>query len=103
MDHLNVDESFQAEAREAMVEHGISLEEALLLVAIRRDQVYGTGDIVFLQPLSSDERRALGLDQDLEEVLARDRAKASHADAARSCDDNADVEKPVASGGVRQA
>ena len=84
MDHLNLDESFKQEARQAMLDYGIGLEEALLVVAIRRGQVYGAGDIVFLQPLSAEERRALGLDHDIEEVLARDRDRKADGDVTGS-------------------
>src|SRR5687767_15160571 len=74
MDHLSIDEEFDREVRQTMSDHGIDREEAFLIVALRRGEVYGDGDLVSVRPLSPDERRSIGLDLDPEQVIAQDRA-----------------------------
>ena len=58
-----------------MREHGVEIEEAMLLVALRRGQVYGAGDLVYLHPLTPEQLRAIGVDHDPEQVIAADRAR----------------------------
>src|SRR5688572_23013719 len=96
MDHLNLEPDFRDEVVQVMRDNCIDLEEALYVGALRRGQVYGAGDIVFLQPLSAEERRALGIDHDPEEILARDlarRAKGAESDREGERDV---IERPVA-------
>lgn len=75
MDELRLEEDFRDEVRQVIREHGVELEEAMLIVALRRGQVYGAGDIVSLHPLSAEQLRRLGLDHDPEQVIAESRAR----------------------------
>jgi len=94
MDGLIVDEEFDREVRQAMRDHRVEREEAILIVALRRGQVYGAGDLVSLRPLSPEDLRRIGLDHDPQQLIADSRARLAEK-AARSSlesdDDRADA------------
>lgn len=103
MDHLSVDEEFDQEVLQAMRDHGIDREEAFLTVALRRGEVYGAGDLVCTRPLTLEERRAIGLDLDPEEIIARDRAGvAEEASTAMPDQVLEEADSQVVSSGVRR-
>lgn len=75
MDNLSVDEDFDRHVLQAIRDHGIGHEEAIYLVALRRGQVYGAGDLVCMQPLTPEQRRAIGLEHDPEQAIEESRAR----------------------------
>jgi hypothetical protein len=75
MDDLTFEDRFEQEVRKAMQDHGVSREEATLVVGLRLGEVYGDGDLVCLHPLTPEQRRLFGFDHDPEQLIAESRAR----------------------------
>jgi hypothetical protein len=101
MDDLTVDREFEDEVRRVMDEQGIEREDAIYQVALERGQVYGDGDLVCMRRLTSEELRAIGLNHDPEEILARDLERRTASKATDSERDADAAKRSVAVAGVR--
>lgn len=68
-------DEIEQEVQATMRERAVDRDEAETIVAIRRGELLGDGDILFMQPLSDELRRRLRLGRSIHEVVAEDQAR----------------------------
>jgi hypothetical protein len=54
---------------------GVDRDEAETIVGMRRGELLGDGDILFMRPLSNEQRHRLRIGRSIDDVLAAQRAR----------------------------
>ncbi len=75
MDHVTTANEIDQEIETVMSERGVDRDEAATIVGLRRGELLGDGDILFMRPLTDEQRRRLGLGRSIHDVVAADRAR----------------------------
>jgi hypothetical protein len=75
MDHITTVDEIEQEIQIIMRTQHVDYEEAATIVGLRRGELLGDRDILFMRPLSDEQRRRLGLGRSIHEVVAEARAK----------------------------
>ena len=73
MGHLTAIEEIEREIEAVMRDQGIARDGAEVVVGLRRGELHG--DILFVHPLTQEQRRRLNIGRDPEEVLAEQRER----------------------------
>jgi hypothetical protein len=102
MGHPLLDAQTEALVQEVMRKYGCGRDEAILAVALEHGEVYGDGDLVCLHPLTPEQRRAIGLDYDLGQVIAANRVRLAEEASSEEPDAPEGVAAPKTSSDVRR-
>ena len=68
-------DEIEQEIQTIMRNQNVDREEAATIVGLRRGELLGDGDILFMRPLTGEQRRLLGLGRSIHEVIAEARAR----------------------------
>jgi hypothetical protein len=68
-------DEIEEEIATVMREQGVDRIEAQTIVGTRRGELHGDNDILFIHPLTEEQRRWLGLGRSIHEVVAEESAQ----------------------------
>lgn len=75
MDHLTTVDEIEQEIQAVRRTQHVEYEEAAAIVGLRRGELVGDGDILFMRPLTDELRRRFCIGRSIDEVIAADRAR----------------------------
>jgi hypothetical protein len=73
-------DDIEQEILAVMRDQGVDRDEAETVVGMRRGELLGNGDILFMRSLTDAQKRRLGLGRTIHEVVAADRARENGAE-----------------------
>jgi hypothetical protein len=75
MDRMTTVDEIEQEIQAIMRDRSVDREEAATIVGLRRGELHGDGDLLFMRPLTDEQRHRLGLGRSIHEVVAEQRMR----------------------------
>ena len=82
MDRVTTTDEIEREIEAVMCDRGVDRDEAETIVGMRRGELLGDNDILFVRPLTDEQRRQLRIGRSIDEVIAADRARQGDGEAS---------------------